>query len=342
MSGPQHPRPVDGEEPAAGGAEGQRRGLSPWIHGGLYGLGAHLVSMMGQLLFLQPWLVSRVGEARARALLEDPEGLLSALGSLPIPDLLTIVVAGQGLAVIYTFLLWRALRGGRIHQLGLPEGSAAPRGLGLGALQGAGLIAAVTLAGMAVGGLSFAGLAEDADLLTEGARSAFTLSGLLLLSAFAEEVLFRGYLLRILLEGRSVAIAALGSTLLFGAFHGYNPGAGPLGVVGTALAGLLFVLITLRDGHLWRAVGVHWGWNFSMGFLCSLPISGLAVKGLVSWDVDAERADLWLGGEFGPEGGILGVLVLGAAVVWAGLRLQREGVTPMEPPGPPPGEEPAE
>ena len=88
-------------------------------------------------------------------------------------------------------------------------------------------------------------------------------------------------------------------------------------MVNIVLVGIVFAVACLRTGSLWFAIGLHWAWNFGLGALFSLPVSGFRLRGLMVTEIRPVHD--WLsGGEFGPEGGAVGmaaILLLALAVV---------------------------
>lgn len=106
---------------------------------------------------------------------------------------------------------------------------------------------------------------------------------LVALQATAEELLFRGYLLRGLAARFRAPIAWwLVPSLLFGALH-WNPadqGAfAPLAVASATLAGLLLADVTVRTGSLSAAIGIHLANNVAALLVLAPPSSldGLAL-----------------------------------------------------------------
>mgnify|MGYP000588225027 CR=1 FL=1 len=133
--------------------------------------------------------------------------------------------------------------------------------------------------------------------------------------ALAEEAVFRGYLWALVELRLGVRAAHWATGLLFALAHGANPGLGPLAPLNLLLAGLLLGALR-RNWGFWAAVGWHLGWNFGLGGLFGLPVSGLSFPGLVRLFPTAP--EFWAGGAFGPEGGLAGTAVLAGALVGAG------------------------
>ena len=148
----------------------------------------------------------------------------------------------------------------------------------------------------------------------------FTYVPVLVLVAFYEEYLFRGFLLNAM--GRP-CIALVISSMLFGLAHGLNPVAGWAAVIGISLCGLLIGWATLRTGSLWLAVGLHLGWDFCEGLFFGFPASGLSLPSLLHVTVTGPA--LVTGGRFGPEAGLILLpgLAVGAGLVWWYTRIKK-------------------
>jgi membrane protease YdiL (CAAX protease family) len=138
-------------------------------------------------------------------------------------------------------------------------------------------------------------------------------------AAMLEEVSFRGYPFQRLVDGLSFvdrqigipfgssAIAVL--SMLFGAVHLRNPHATLLGAANTALIGVFFAIAYLRTRALWMPFGAHFGWNFSLGVLFGLPVSGMTRFSVVVQGV-ARGPYLLTGGAYGLEASATGTAVI--------------------------------
>src|SRR4051812_30902466 len=69
----------------------------------------------------------------------------------------------------------------------------------------------------------------------------------------------------------ALAITSIG----FAALHLANPSITPVALVNLAAAGLFLGVLALRTGSLWWCAGAHLGWNWALGFLFDLPVSGI-------------------------------------------------------------------
>ena len=193
-------------------------------------------------------------------------------------------------------------------------------GLGLGG----GLIATAVVLLVVSGGASFA--ADAGTVLDYLGALAWTLLYFWLAAAY-EEIWFRGYGFQALVEGVGAWPAAIASSALFSFLHASNPNFGVAAFVNIFLAGMMLALAYLRTRSLWFATAVHAGWNWAMASLFAFPVSGLNLIDTPLYDALETGGDWWTGGEFGPEAGVVGTLVL-LAGVWFLVR----GPAPREAP----------
>ena len=64
-------------------------------------------------------------------------------------------------------------------------------------------------------------------------------------------------------------------TALFGALHIMNPGATWFSSVAIAVeAGILLGAAYMLTRQLWLSIGIHAAWNFTQGWVFSVPVSG--------------------------------------------------------------------
>jgi membrane protease YdiL (CAAX protease family) len=128
-------------------------------------------------------------------------------------------------------------------------------------------------------------------------------------AAAGEEMIYRGYAFQRLVEKIGPFAAVLPMGVIFGLVHASNPNVNTLGILNTALWGVLLGCAFLRSHDLWLPIGMHFGWN------AVLPLFGVNLSGLTievtryfyKWDL----SPLWSGGAYGPEGGLLTTLFAG-------------------------------
>lgn len=195
------------------------------------------------------------------------------------------------------------------------------RGLVLGVSIGA--VVVLLLAGF--GGVRWTPDEGDVVAWMTGSVGAFVF---LAIPAAAEEAFLRGYPLQALAEvwGKGGAIVA--TSIVFGLLHLGNPGSSILSTVNVAMAGVLLGVVYVKTMSLWWATGAHIGWNWALGFLADVPVSGLEMLDAPLYD-GVMAGPAWLGGgAFGPEGSVLATLVMIASslALWRGPWL-RPGVT---------------
>jgi membrane protease YdiL (CAAX protease family) len=146
--------------------------------------------------------------------------------------------------------------------------------------------------------------------------------------ALAEEVFDRGVLFRLVEEDMGTWIALLVSAGWFGFSHLGNPDAswvGGLLVAGSS--GLLYGLAYVLTRTLWLGIGIHWSWNVTLGAVVGVPVSGLSNPVVLT--NTASGPDLWTGGMYGPEAGLVAVGILtiaNGAFLW--LVLSRRCIIP--------------
>jgi len=216
-------------------------------------------------------------------------------------------------------LLW-AVAGWRSWRAqGWPGTRQGVRGFGLGLLLGLGMAACAVVLGVIAGGARVS-LSEVPSRVYWGTAAA--LLGSLALAALSEEMLFRGFPLARLSDAMGPVAASTVLAVAFAALHFPNPGVTPLGLVNVALASLALSTVFFRLGGVPAAWGAHFGWNAGLGVAVDAPVSGISfhVPGV---SYSAEGPDWIAGGGFGPEGGLVATVVMGAVTVWLGRGVVR-------------------
>jgi hypothetical protein len=91
------------------------------------------------------------------------------------------------------------------------------------------------------------------------------------------------------------------TSLLFAVLHLFNPGATLFAALAIASeAGIMLGAAYMLTRRLWLAVGLHAGWNFTQGWLWSIPVSG--TTGGAGLFLTERQGPVWLtGGAFGLE-----------------------------------------
>ncbi|WP_049771632.1 CPBP family intramembrane glutamic endopeptidase [Thermincola potens] len=145
--------------------------------------------------------------------------------------------------------------------------------------------------------------------------------GLFILVAFAEELLHRGIIFRLTEKHYSGSTAIILSALTFSLMHLFNKGVTLLAFLNIFLLGLLMAEKVAATGSLWWPVGFHFAWNAMEGLGFSLPVSGLAVPGILNVvpEPSVIKSPFW-GAEFGPEGSIVTTAVAVIILMFRNIR----------------------
>lgn len=133
-------------------------------------------------------------------------------------------------------------------------------------------------------------------------------------AAAFEELLARGFLFQALESGLGRVLATILTSALFAALHRNNDNVSMLAMANTFVAGILLAIAYLRTRTLWLATGIHVGWNFAMGTLLGLPVSGITIARSDALMRSTETGpDLATGGTYGPEGGLAALVAIAVA-----------------------------
>ena len=151
--------------------------------------------------------------------------------------------------------------------------------------------------------------------------SAAAWGGAFLLSAIAEEFLYRGYTQFTLTTGIGFWPAAAVLSALFGWGHLSNKGETIIGALSVVSFGLLLCLFLWRTGTLWCAVGFHLGYDWSQTFFYGVPNSGFTPSHNL-FNVTLNGPQWLTGGTVGPEASVICPLVLAAVAILFSLRYQ--------------------
>jgi uncharacterized protein len=196
----------------------------------------------------------------------------------------------------------------------------------------ASLLVAAAL-GAAFGGFRFA-FNISGNISATGLSLAISLF-FFIIAAAAEETLFRGYPLQTMTRAHLAWVAILITAALFAQAHLNNPNVegwaflqtpfGGMfrkigwGFMNTTLAGVWLGVAYLRTRSLWFPLGIHWSWNWMMGAVLGLPVSGIERLTPSPLMRATDVGPAWLtGGSYGIEGGAACTvaLVLSLLFIW--------------------------
>ncbi len=202
-------------------------------------------------------------------------------------------------------------------------------GLVLGAL----LMTVVFFVELGLGWVSVIGTFEGAGTGIPPALAILILGLAFLCVGVSEELLFRGYQIRNAAEGlnypalgprSAVLLAWLLSSIFFGWQHADNPNATLLAAFNITLAGLMLGLGYVLTGELAIPIGLHITWNLFQANVYGFPVSGLKPLGATFLEIEQRGPEIWTGGPFGPEAGLIGVsvMILGGLLITLYVRLR--------------------
>lgn len=211
------------------------------------------------------------------------------------------------------------------------------RRLGQGILLGALLMAAIFLLEWALGWVKVTGFMGTNTILSSLPSAAYFWNQFIqslmfyFFAAAAEELFFRAYPLINLSEGfhnqkisRNLALwlAAILTSLIFGLAHLSNPHASWIAAGNIFVAGVMLSLGLIYEGEMALPIGLHFSWNFFQGVIFGFPISGtLAPANLIR--IQQSGPQLFTGGNFGPEAGLIGLAAMLLGSLWLIRRYSR-------------------
>jgi uncharacterized protein len=231
---------------------------------------------------------------------------------------LKVAVPDAFFVVIVTVAAWvmSKIEGRKIGQYGLPVKQGLMKHLWLGLWIGFLASSATVLIIYLLHGLQIASpTIHGATILMSAAAWGVAF----LLSAMAEEFLYRGYAQFTLTTGIGFWPAAVVLSALFGLGHLSNKGENILGALSVVSFGLLLCLFLRRTGTLWCAVGFHIGYDWGQTFFYGVPNSGFTPSHNL-FNVTVKGPQWLTGGTVGPEASVICPLVLAVVAILFSLR----------------------
>jgi uncharacterized protein len=277
-------------------------------------------------LLVVAWLLADSGGRLASSRLDA-----SAVSGSPALPLLSSV-AGLSAAILTVWLAGRFLDRRPFSAFGFRLGAGWWFDLCFGMVLGALLMTILFLLELRLGWVEVTGSFE-----TPG-DAPFVISMLFPVATFlcvgvSEETVSRGYQLKNAAEGLNhpvlgtrgaILLAWFLSSAFFAVLHADNPNATPISTLNIVLAGLMLGYGYVLSGELAIPIGLHITWNLFQGAVYGFPVSGFGSFGPTLLATEQGGPELWTGGSFGPEGGLLvpAVMLLGMSLValWTRLR----------------------
>jgi membrane protease YdiL (CAAX protease family) len=300
--------------------------------------------LIGQLfMLLVIALPTQIGLISVAIMIRTSQGAITVGPMTLLESPLVMALASLGLLAAVGASVWlagRLLDRRPFASFGFHVSGSWWRDFGFGLFLGAALMLLIFLVELGAGWLSVTG-----TFVTRVPGLPFFLAMLLPLFIFVavgiyEELLSRGYQLRNMAEGLNwsvigprwaIVIATLLSSALFGLAHLTNPNASFISSFNIFVAGAaLLATGYLLTGELAIPIGLHITWNFFQGNVFGFPVSGVDFRAATLISIQQAGPDVWTGGAFGPEAGLLGLgaILLGGGLIalWVRWRYGRVGL----------------
>ena len=140
----------------------------------------------------------------------------------------------------------------------------------------------------------------------------------------SEEIIIRGWQFQVIGTRYKPWLGALISSLFFAFMHIFNTGVNVLYIINLFLFSSLLVLYIMNDGNIWSACGWHTAWNWTMGNIFGLQVSGVTDGNNSLLNLSSSGSQLLTGGVIGPEGSIFTTLVLLISTLFMALHIYRK------------------
>ncbi len=213
------------------------------------------------------------------------------------------------LIILFIFLWVKLYEGRPFYTIGFTKHNAARKYL-------FGFLTGVVMNAFIVGVLALNGCIE-VGAVNSASTGIGALGGVIvflfayIIQGASEEILTRGWMFQVIGARYKPWIGFLISSVLFSLLHMGNNGANIFAAVNIFLIAVLFSLFVMKDKSIWGACGLHSAWNWTLGNVFGLSVSGTGEKSTL-FDLNTTGNELISGGAFGPEASVIltGVLVL--------------------------------
>lgn len=121
--------------------------------------------------------------------------------------------------------------------------------------------------------------------------------------------------------------------VIFALMHLLNPSFNIFSMMNTLLIAIVFSVLTWISGDLWIAIGYHAIWNFILGNIFGVPVSGNIQAGTLLTS-SPSSFDLISGGEYGLEASLVFTIVLFIQIAFIYVFFIKKGKTNKEPVAP--------
>lgn len=214
-----------------------------------------------------------------------------------------------GLIILFIFLWVKFFEGRPFYTIGFTKQSAVKKylfGFSTGVAMNAFIVSVLALSGC----IEF-GSSNSASTGVNALGSVVVFLFAYIIQGASEEILTRGWMFQVIGARYKPWLGFLISSVLFSLLHMGNNGANILAAINIFLIAVLFSLFVMKDKSIWGACGLHSAWNWTLGNLFGLSVSGTGEKSTLL-DLNTTGNELISGGAFGPEASLIltGVLLL--------------------------------
>ena len=135
-----------------------------------------------------------------------------------------------------------------------------------------------------------------------------------ILQGGSEEILARGWQFQVISVRNTPWLGALITSIVFALLHGFNNSVTVLAIFNLFLFAILLVLFVMNDTSIWRACGWHSAWNWTMGNVYGLEVSGSSTNPSLIHSTQVGN-NILNGGGFGPEGSLYATIILALGIL---------------------------
>ena len=129
------------------------------------------------------------------------------------------------------------------------------------------------------------------------------ISGVMLVVAFFEELIYRLYFLQNLMKSMNKYISLLIVSVFFTLIHADNFAANPLGLINIFIAGFFMGLYYIYQKNVWFPIAFHFSWNVMLAPILGSAVSGNQLPSIVKLKLIDEG--ILNGAKFGFEGSFI-------------------------------------
>ena len=137
-----------------------------------------------------------------------------------------------------------------------------------------------------------------------------------MVQAMFEEVMFRGYLLPQFAKVMGTFGAIIVTSGIFAILHYNNPCVTLIPFMNIFALGVMYCVLFYRTGRIWLIGAAHGMWNFMIGPVLGMNLSGMETPNLVLQSMPNVGYTIISGGRYGLEGSLVTTILCIAIIAW--------------------------